>query len=171
MGIEGEFGYVKCKVVPTDLDQKDIDETDKSNQIKRPMDLISRGLCANFRLRIKTVVVYEVKKVLNKDAYLEIVLRENDKEKIIKSELFRFEDCEKKLKWNFYMILDKITENTIDFYINKKLRINLFVDDNRIIEPMEERSSLRLLQQKSLMSSTIKTEKDVQNGEKRCFVF
>ena len=155
MFMEGEYGYAKCKILPTDKSGNPIDESDKRNQVKRPLDLIMRQECASFQFIVKKVVVYDFDKIAGKDVYVELAMKGTEVNLSAKSDYFQFTDCEKKLNWVHSVKIDPVTEATIEDFIHKKLRVNVYVDENVVEGRASKMGNLRMSKRGTQMQSIV----------------
>ena len=86
------------------------------------------------------------------------------------SPIFRFKDCQMKIEWNVPVKIAKVNDEIIDYYLNKKLRINLLVDDNlvRTEEQIDARTKTSDDVSRSIM---IVTEPEEHKRRNRCEIF
>lgn len=171
LGNEGEFGYLTCKIVPTDTNNEEINEGLPENNIKRPVELIQKKICLNFKLVIEKVTVYDSKSIMRKDVYLEIIFRDQNQMTKAKSPVFQFKDCQHDLNWTYFVVIPEANEELIEHYIQNKIKINLFVDDNSIPQEKSRLNSTQIQQKTANVEYELNGNHSKIDESKRCNLF
>ena len=162
IGVDGDLGFVKVRLVPVDEEGKNEDEDEMEQLVEEPDDLIERGLAANFRFEIEKMVFFDAFTQLNKVCFFSYQVHNHKGLQTHSTPSFVIRDNEVLFNYSQLINIPTVNYDVIDFYMTRKIMLRLMINEIEEVEkvgkgesPILRESMIRIPEPQNRASLTI----------------
>lgn len=134
IGFENELGTCSVTLLPVDGNNKEIDEDDDENFFEDLEELIEEKLPCHFRVEINKLKFSDIADLNGKRVYVEFEVLSDSGPEIFRTKDLMVKESVINVNHAFFVKLSEVNEEVIDFYLNSKLQVKVFVEDLEVVE-------------------------------------
>lgn len=129
IGVEGDIGFAKVKIIPVDEEGKQEDEEEMEELIEKPDDLIEHNLPANFRIEISNMVFFDAFSYMGKVCFFSYQVQNHKGLQTFSTPSFVVKDNEIMFNYSQLISIPQVNFEVIDFYMTKKIVLRLMINE------------------------------------------
>ena len=154
LGYEGDIGYLIVRLVPVDYEGKEILEDEElEDLIQEPCDLITHNFSCHMMVVFEKLIVYNISELIGKKCNFSYEILTMNGVEFFQTPNYVIKDNQVNLDYTQFINVEKVDNEIIDYYMNKKLQIKFYVEDFSVVEAHGKLPPPKIVVEKQLFTN------------------
>ena len=173
LGYEGDIGYLMINLIPVDEQGNEIkDDEELEDLVQEPCDLITHGLSCHMKVVFEKLIVYNISELMGKKCNFSYEILTMNGLEYFHTPNYVIKDNQVNLDYSQFINLEKVDNEIIDYYMNKKLQIKFHVEDFNDVKAHGKLAPPKIIVEKQLFKNdyeqkVVKKIENIKSDRKR----